>query len=85
MNTESQKQTKYPEAKLLGGDQQLLTELIEQNEFKIGDVSGMTKQNLETLMLKIGFTRSQSNAIKSNVQKKKAVMDLYESVVSGYR
>ena len=85
MNTESQKQTKYLEAKLLGGDQQLLTELIEQNEFKISDVSGMTKQNLETLMLKIGFTRSQSNAIKSNVQKKKAVMDLYESVVSGYR
>ena len=85
MNTESQKQTKYLEAKLLGGDQQLLTELIEQNEFKISDVSGMTKQNLETLMLKIGFTRPQSNAIKSNVQKKKAVMDLYESVVSGYR
>ena len=78
MNTESQKQTKYLEAKLLGGDQQLLTELIEQNKFKISDVSGMTKQNLETLMLKIGFTRSQSNSIKSNVQKKKAVMDLYE-------
>ena len=85
VNTESQKQTKYLEAKLMGGDQQLLTELIEQNEFKISDVSGMTKQNLETLMLKIGFTRPQSNAIKSNVQKKKAVMDLYESVVSGYR
>ena len=82
MNTESQKQTKYLEAKLLGGDQQLLTELIEQNKFKISDVSGMTKQNLETLMLKIGFTRSQSNAIKSNVQKKKAVMNLCESVVS---
>ena len=46
MNTESQKQTKYLEAKLLGGDQQLLTELIEQNEFKISDISWMTKQVL---------------------------------------
>ena len=45
----------------------------------------MRKQELETVMSKIGFTRSQISANKSNVQKKKAVMDLYESVVSGYR
>ena len=85
INTELQKQTKYLEAKELGGNQQLLTDLIEHHDFKISELSEMRKQELETVMSKIGFTRSQISANKSNVQKKKAVMDLYESVVSGYR
>ena len=42
----------------------------------------MRKQELETVMSKIGFTRSQISANKSNVQKKKKLSWTYMSLWS---
>ena len=89
-NTETQKNTRFLEAKSIRGEQQLLIDMIEQGKFSLDDLSDdnphrANKQTLATLMRGMGFTIKEIKSMRSNVEKKKAIMDLYESILSGYR
>ena len=87
-NTETQKNTRFLEAKTIRGEQQLLIDMIEEGQFKISDISDDSQkstQSLNRMLCGMGFTSKDIKSMKSNVEKKKAITDLYESIISGYR
>ena len=88
-NTEAKKQTTYVEAKAIKGEQQLLIDLLENGEFSLSELADANLERakagrLKELLKQMGFSTEDTRMLKSNMQKKKAIMDLYESVSSGY-
>ena len=83
-NTESKKNTKFLEAKNVQGSQQELIFLLEKKNFKLSDLQKMTEQEITVVMKQIGFSQEDIKEKKEKVSKQKAILDLYQSIESGY-
>ena len=89
-NTETQKDPTFLDAKMLQGEQQLLIHMLQEGEFCLEELNDDNMQRakagrLSELLAKMGFAKRDIAMLKSNMQKKKAIMNLYESITSGYR
>ena len=69
-NTETHKDMKYVEAKLIQGEQQLLFEMLENGKFSMNEISKDSKisdKKLDQLMLEMGFKTHEIRALKTKV------------------
>ena len=88
-NTEIKKDTRYLEAKVIKGEQQLLIDMLSNSEFSLSELEDSNLERakagrLKDLLNRMGFKNEDTRILKSNMQKKKAIMDLYNSISSGY-
>jgi len=88
-NTETKKDTTYLEAKVLKGEQQLLSDLLENGDFHLSELDDHSTNKakagrLNDVLKKAGFCDFDISQLKSNAKKKEAIMNLYESITSGY-
>ena len=88
-NTETKKDTRYLDSKVIFGEQQLLFEMLQEGTFSMDELSKTSKnkimdKRLQEVMVDMGFTKSEISQLKTKVSKQGAILDLYESVRSGY-
>ena len=57
---------------------------IESGNLKINNLDSFKKDQLNLIMKKIGFDNTEIRSLKENTSKKRAILDLYESIQSGY-
>ena len=83
-NTELKKDTRFTDAKALQGNQQLLMEMIESGSVDIRSLNSLKKEELNKILLSIGFDKGDIRRFPSNLARCDAIMTLYKSIESGY-
>ena len=74
----------FLESRNIQGSQQELIDLIGRNQFQISDLQKMNDQEITIIMKQIGFSQEEIKQKKEKVTKQKAILDLYQSIESGY-
>ena len=83
-NTELKKDTRFTDAKALQGNQQLLMEMIESGSLDMRRLNSLKKEELDKILLSIGFDKGDIRRFPSNLARWDAIMTLYKSIESGY-
>ena len=83
-NTEFLKNTRFTDAKVIEGSQQLLMQELELENIKMEDLKKIKAKELTKILFSIGFEKTQVSKLKTNMAKREAIMNLYQSIVSGY-
>ena len=83
-STEFLKDTRFTDAKVIEGNQQLLMQELEIGNIKMEELNKIKAKELTKILFSIGFDKPQVSRLKTNMAKREAVMNLYESIVSGY-
>ena len=83
-NTELKKDTRFTDAKALQGNQQLLMEIIESGSLVMRGLNSLKKEELDKILLSIGFDKGDIRRFPSNLARCDAIMTLYKSIESGY-
>lgn len=83
-NTELKKDTRFTDAKALQGNQQLLMDMIENGAVDMKSLNALKKEELNKILLSIGFDKGDLRRFPSNLARCDAIMTLYKSIESGY-
>ena len=83
-NTEFKKDSTFLDAKQVGGSQQLLLNLVEDSYLKIEELDTLSDAQLVDILKKIGLQPHEVSKLTTKTSKKRAILDLYESVLSGF-
>ena len=83
-NTEMLKDTRFTDAKVLEGNQQLFIQELELGNIKMENLNTLKTKELVAVLLSIGFENNQISKMKTNMAKREAILNLYQSITSGY-
>ena len=83
-NTELKKDTRFTDAKSVQGNQQMLMELIENRGVDMKTLNSLKKEELNRVLLSIGFEKGDIKGFPSNLARCDAIMTFYKSIESGY-
>lgn len=83
-STEFLKDTRFTDAKVIEGSQQLLMQELELGNIRMEDLNKLKAKELNGILSSIGFDHSQISRLKTNMARREGVMNLYQSIVSGY-